>query len=96
LEIPSNKTAILINNTIIPKQNWHLHYLNEADDILIISKPKLVRLLGLFITSPQVKLKMIVLKASSVAFLCLFERFSFTGFPLLSLAEQQELKYASA
>jgi sulfur carrier protein len=39
LEIPlkQNGIAIAINNTIIPKQNWHLHYLNETDDILIIS-----------------------------------------------------------
>jgi sulfur carrier protein len=38
LEIPlkQNGIAIAINNTIIPKQNWHLHYLNETD-ILIIS-----------------------------------------------------------
>jgi sulfur carrier protein len=33
---PQNGIAIAINNTIIPKQNWHLHYLNETD-ILIIS-----------------------------------------------------------
>jgi sulfur carrier protein len=39
LEIPlkQNGIAIAINNTIIPKQNWDLHYLNETDDILIIS-----------------------------------------------------------
>jgi sulfur carrier protein len=31
LEIPlkQNGIAIAINNTIIPKQNWHLHYLNK-------------------------------------------------------------------
>jgi hypothetical protein len=32
----------------------------------------------------------------SLFYALFFERFSFTGFPLLSLAEQQELKYASA
>jgi sulfur carrier protein len=36
-KFPQNGIAIAINNTIIPKQNWHLHYLNETDDILIIS-----------------------------------------------------------
>jgi sulfur carrier protein len=35
--LKQNGIAIAINNTIIPKQNWHLHYLNETDDILIIS-----------------------------------------------------------
>jgi sulfur carrier protein len=42
LEIPlkQNGIAIAINNTIIPKQNWHLHYLNETDDILISLQPK--------------------------------------------------------
>jgi hypothetical protein len=33
--LKQNGIAIAINNTIIPKQNWHLHYLNETDDILI-------------------------------------------------------------
>jgi sulfur carrier protein len=34
--LKQNGIAIAINNTIIPKR-WHLHYLNETDDILIIS-----------------------------------------------------------
>lgn len=39
LEIPlkQNGIAIAINNTVIPKSNWYSHYLNETDDILIIS-----------------------------------------------------------
>jgi sulfur carrier protein len=38
LDFPQTKrNSHMINNTIIPKQNWHLHYLNETDDILIIS-----------------------------------------------------------
>lgn len=39
LEIPNkqNGIAIAINNTVIPKANWHLQHLNESDDILIIS-----------------------------------------------------------
>jgi sulfur carrier protein len=41
LEFPSNNgIAIAINNTIIPKQNWHLHYLNETDDILSSLQPR--------------------------------------------------------
>ena len=39
LEIPNkqNGIAVAINNTVIPKSNWDSHYLNETDEILIIS-----------------------------------------------------------
>ncbi|WP_300566974.1 sulfur carrier protein ThiS [Flavobacterium sp.] len=39
LEIPSrqNGIAVAINQTVIPKWHWDSHYLNETDDILIIS-----------------------------------------------------------
>ena len=39
LEIPNkqNGIAVAINNIVIPKTNWDSHYLNETDDILIIS-----------------------------------------------------------
>ena len=39
LEIPEkqNGIALAINNTVIPKSNWNTHYIQEADDILIIS-----------------------------------------------------------
>jgi sulfur carrier protein len=39
LEIPlkQNGIAIAINNTIVPKKDWDLHYLSDTDDILIIS-----------------------------------------------------------
>ena len=39
LEIPNkqNGIALAINNTVIPKQDWDSHKLNETDDILIIS-----------------------------------------------------------
>jgi len=39
LEIPNKQTgiAVAINNFVIPKSNWDSHYLNETDDILIIS-----------------------------------------------------------
>jgi sulfur carrier protein ThiS len=49
LEIPlkQNGIAIAINNTIIPKQNWHLHYLNEQMIFSSSLQPKrLIRLLG--------------------------------------------------
>ena len=39
LEIPEkqNGIALAINNTVIPKSNWNSHYIQETDDILIIS-----------------------------------------------------------
>ncbi|MGH2665157.1 sulfur carrier protein ThiS [Flavobacterium sp.] len=39
LEIPNrqNGIAVAVNQSIIPKSDWNLHYLNETDDILIIS-----------------------------------------------------------
>lgn len=39
LEIPNkqNGIALAINNIVIPRAHWHLHHLNETDDILIIS-----------------------------------------------------------
>ena len=39
LEIPNkqNGIAVAINQTVIPKSDWNSHYLNETDDILIIS-----------------------------------------------------------
>ncbi|MCC9072931.1 sulfur carrier protein ThiS [Flavobacterium sp. F-65] len=39
LEIPNKQTgiAIAINSTIIPKPNWNTHFINETDEILIIS-----------------------------------------------------------
>jgi sulfur carrier protein len=39
LEIPDrqNGIAVAINNFVIPKSGWESHYLNETDDILIIS-----------------------------------------------------------
>jgi sulfur carrier protein len=38
-EIPEkqNGIAIAINNTVIPKSDWNIHFLNPTDDILIIS-----------------------------------------------------------
>jgi hypothetical protein len=60
LEIPlkQNGIAIAINNTIIPKQNWHLHYLNETDDILSSLQQGVSQSARAdYVTSPQVKLK---------------------------------------
>lgn len=39
IEIPKkqNGIAVAINNTVIPKPSWNTHFLNETDDILIIS-----------------------------------------------------------
>jgi sulfur carrier protein len=39
LEIPikQNGIAIAINNSVIPKSNWNFHYIQETDEILIIS-----------------------------------------------------------
>lgn len=39
LEIPNkqNGIAVAINSTIIPKLNWNSHFINETDEILIIS-----------------------------------------------------------
>ncbi|MBG6060343.1 sulfur carrier protein [Flavobacterium sp. CG_9.1] len=39
LEIPikQNGIAIAINNFVIPKSDWNVHYIQETDDILIIS-----------------------------------------------------------
>ncbi|WP_166920763.1 sulfur carrier protein ThiS [Flavobacterium poyangense] len=39
LEIPNkqNGIAIAINSTVIPKPDWNTHFIQETDDILIIS-----------------------------------------------------------
>ena len=39
LEIPEkqNGIAVAINNTVIPKSNWNSHFIQETDNILIIS-----------------------------------------------------------
>jgi len=39
LEIPEkqNGIALAINNTVIPKSDWNSHFIQETDDILIIS-----------------------------------------------------------
>jgi sulfur carrier protein len=39
LEIPikQNGIAIAINNSVIPKSDWNFRYIQETDDILIIS-----------------------------------------------------------
>ncbi len=39
IEIPKkqNGIAVAINNTVIPKPSWNTHFLNETDNILIIS-----------------------------------------------------------
>jgi sulfur carrier protein len=39
IEIPQkqNGIAVAINNTVIPKPSWNSHFLNETDEILIIS-----------------------------------------------------------
>ncbi|SNR68387.1 sulfur carrier protein ThiS [Flavobacterium sp. ov086] len=39
LEIPNkqNGIAVAVNNTVIPKPNWNQHFVQETDEILIIS-----------------------------------------------------------
>ncbi|MFL9830358.1 sulfur carrier protein ThiS [Flavobacterium sp. ARAG 55.4] len=39
IEIPQkqNGIAVAVNNNVIPKSNWDSQFLNETDDILIIS-----------------------------------------------------------
>lgn len=39
LEIPEkqNGIALAINNTVIPKSDWNSYFIQETDDILIIS-----------------------------------------------------------
>jgi sulfur carrier protein len=39
IEIPKkqNGIAVAVNNTVIPKPSWKAHFLNETDEILIIS-----------------------------------------------------------
>ncbi|TDW49628.1 sulfur carrier protein ThiS [Flavobacterium sp. 270] len=39
LEIPNkqNGIAVAVNNTIIPKLKWNSHFIQETDEIIIIS-----------------------------------------------------------
>jgi sulfur carrier protein len=66
--LKQNGIAIAINNTIIPKQNWHLHYLNETDDILIISATRRLTGCSYCYKSAGKNLKHSLSKASSSRF----------------------------